>query len=514
MSREFLATFVLPLDIDLDLFAPGSYRPEEIELEKRLIEENKGRALSSIAQKIYQGSSPKGGVKGNSGVPALKVKNLSGIGIGWELDFLDLDLYKEMPSKVHVENGDVFVIRSAHHRSYIGKSVDNYHSDAAPFESAPLVTEELIGARIKDILISSYITSFLRTNYGYRQIQRRLRGVTAKFTPRSFGTVKIPFPHQDAQAYIGNKVRQAEALRARARERSEGVNSVLSQALPGHPLKPHMWSRTPSAVLENRLDPRPYRSHRLALRDAIKEGDHTFIKDLVEIKSGNPVPSKEFIEHGVPLIKNGDIQHSGFSSPTTACVSNEYHRENIVYAAHEGTIVVCLDGEIRSQFFLPYELPAHVNQRVAILEAKAIRPELLTAWLNHPCLQEQLLQWSVQTTVEHISNSIIAGAVVPRLKDEEENKLADDFLWSRMAGWFSGRLVLAAKLLVEALIERKVTEAELIAAHNDPSADRELMQKLTVDGFDVSGAAPLFDDLERLQELLNEANSAGGSDEV
>lgn len=57
MSREFLATFVLPLDIDLDLFAPGSYkRPEEIELEKRLIEENKGRALSSIAQKIYQGS--------------------------------------------------------------------------------------------------------------------------------------------------------------------------------------------------------------------------------------------------------------------------------------------------------------------------------------------------------------------------------------------------------------------------------------------------------------------------
>jgi type I restriction enzyme S subunit len=195
-------------------------------------------------------------------------------------------------------------------------------------------------------------------------------------------------------------------------------------------------------------------------------------------------------------------------------VSEEYHRENIGYAAHEGTIVVCLDGEIRSQFFLSYELPAHVNQRVAILKAKTIRPELLTAWLNHPCLQEQLLQWSVQTTVEHISNSIIAGALVPRLKDEEENKLADDVLWSRTAGWISNRLILAAKLLVESLIERRVTEDELVAAHNDSSADRDLMQRLRVDGFDESGSSPLFEDLDRLQELLYEASSSGGSDEV
>jgi type I restriction enzyme S subunit len=383
------------------------------------------------------------------------------------------------------------------------------------FQGSFMVSGSLYKASLLSCVDTHFVLAFLKSRHGNILKRRVVSNINISYIGKeALYAIPIPTPHPDAQAYIGNKVRQAEMLRARARELMQRVNSALGEALPSHPLKPHMWSRTPTSVLQNRLDPRPYRSHRLALRDAIQEGDYALIKDLVEIKSGNPVPSREFVECGVPLIKNGDIQLSGFSSPTTACVSEEYHRENIGYAAHEGTIVVCLDGEIRSQFFLSYELPAHVNQRVAILKAKTIRPELLTAWLNHPCLQEQLLQWSVQTTVEHISNSIIAGALVPRLKDEEENKLADDVLWSRTAGWISNRLILAAKLLVESLIERRVTEDELVAAHNDSSADRDLMQRLRVDGFDESGSSPLFEDLDRLQELLYEASSSGGSDEV
>ena len=59
----------------------------------------------------------------------------------------------------------------------------------------------------------------------------------------------------------------------------------------------------------------------------------------------------------------------------------------------------------------------------------------------------------------------------------------------------------AARILVEALIERTVTEAELIAAHTDPTADRALLARLKTDGLDGDGD-PLFPDLDRLFELL------------
>ena len=63
--------------------------------------------------------------------------------------------------------------------------------------------------------------------------------------------------------------------------------------------------------------------------------------------------------------------------------------------------------------------------------------------------------------------------------------------------------------LVEALIEQKVTEVELIAAHNDAERDRKLLARLTTRGLDVADAPPLFPDLDALFELLD----AGSEDE-
>ncbi len=75
----------------------------------------------------------------------------------------------------------------------------------------------------------------------------------------------------------------------------------------------------------------------------------------------------------------------------------------------------------------------------------------------------------------------------------------------------SKALVAAAQSIVEALIERKVTETELVAAHKDPVADHALLERLSADGLDVEDADPLFPDLDKLEELLNEAQQ--GNDE-
>ena len=69
------------------------------------------------------------------------------------------------------------------------------------------------------------------------------------------------------------------------------------------------------------------------------------------------------------------------------------------------------------------------------------------------------------------------------------------------------KITSSAKLLVEALIEGKVTEAELVAAHEalergDDTADRALLRRLTRNGLDIAGQPPLFPDLDALYTLL------------
>jgi type I restriction enzyme S subunit len=72
-------------------------------------------------------------------------------------------------------------------------------------------------------------------------------------------------------------------------------------------------------------------------------------------------------------------------------------------------------------------------------------------------------------------------------------------------------LISAAKVLVEALIEGKVSEAELQAAHDDREADREMLRSLTVKGLDVAGAPQLFADLNGLYQAIEETRHAGSS---
>ena len=80
-------------------------------------------------------------------------------------------------------------------------------------------------------------------------------------------------------------------------------------------------------------------------------------------------------------------------------------------------------------------------------------------------------------------------------------------------GLDSVKLTTAAKLLVEALIEGQVAEADLIAAQKaleaeDRTADREILSRLTRKGMDVAGEPPLFPDLDGLYNALDALNTS------
>jgi type I restriction enzyme S subunit len=352
-----------------------------------------------------------------------------------------------------------------------------------------------------------YLSTFFNSHRGYLQSLRLVSGgIQGHVMPNPFKKLRVPSPLPKAQKYIGEKVRQAERLWERSRLCELDIHSALNSIVPPYSTTPQKWSRVSAQILGERFDNQPYRTHFLSLLNSVRSIRHEPLSRLATVTGGDPVPSELFGNSGVPLVRIRDISNAGFSNPEVR-LPESYALKRVEALATEGMIVVGMDGEFRAQFFLREELPQLVNQRVAIVKAHGIRPELLAIWLSRTEGQYQLNRWTTQTTVGHIGLDDIRLVLVPRLEEAIENALADKALIARRCVWYAHTLITAAKLLVEALIEGKVTETELVNAHDalelsDITADRPLLRRLTHQGLDVPGQPPLFPELDALYALL------------
>lgn len=119
---------------------------------------------------------------------------------------------------------------------------------------------------------------------------------------------------------------------------------------------------------------------------------------------------------------------------------------------------------------------------------------------------------------------VTTGSVIPKVTSENllnlkipdnvaTNVKAGDLLRkTKIARAMAQDLTESAKFLVESLIDGQVTEAQLIDAQlaleaGDNSKDRAILSKLTDKGYLAEDGKPLFTDLDKLYELLDEAQA-------
>lgn len=375
-----------------------------------------------------------------------------------------------------------------------------------------MISGSLYKASFKSTTNSRYVLAFLKSNHGQILKNRLTSNTIINYIAKdALYSIPLFLPSTEVQKYIGDKVRQAEKMRTLANELRGNVDAILNRINLPTSEAPAMVNRVSTTRLDARLDPRPYRTHYITLVDRIKEIENSCVSEVSELASGCPVSSDDFVDRGeVPLIRIRNIGFNEFIDLDTG-VHKSLHDNEAKYQAKENLIVLGMDGIFRAQFFLEDELPMLVNQRVAILTATGIRAELLTYWLNRPEGQMQLNQWAVKTTVEHTSLSDIGRVRIPRLDRHIEDELADKLLNARRAYRYSRFLTTSSKLLVEALIESQLTEAELIAAQQTLHAgsdqlDRQILNRLKTDGIDGKGPT-LFSDLDELYRLLEQAEA-------
>ena len=467
-----------PVELDPDVLTAEYYDSADVECESSLRTKFRATMLATVASKMYQGASPRGGVKGSSGMPALKARNLTGHGLGWNVAYVTHEQFRQL-SRAHVRTGDVFVLRSAHAREYIGKHCDLFIEDYCPFSVAPLVTEKLIGARIDDQISALFVTAFLRTQWGYRQIQRRLRGISATLTPSNFGKVLIPQPCRELQEYIGTKVELAERCRSRSTSFLSEACSRLDERLriddfhPGNVLSNVIMAQS----LTGRITGEFYLPRYFALETHLGSLGVP-VRPLRSLLRSNIIRSStpERTEHAsVPCILTSDIDphEIRWRNPSLRVTQAVHDTHSGNLKAHDVVYTSVGPPVGEAAVVLPQFLPMAVGGDVSILRhGTDLHPGFLALYLNSVFGQMQNDRYSRGIRQRRVYPEDIGSFLVPVLSTTDQTYIGERIIRHHMLNEAAVDLVNRAKADVEALLEGTLdVDAILTGSVKAPKAD-------------------------------------------
>lgn len=368
-----------------------------------------------------------------------------------------------------------------------------------------------------DPLVDNYfLAAQLCSKYGQALLHREAGGgVQQHVYLYNFKRIPLALPSKEAQAYVGNKVRQAEALRARAGENQAEVNlaieRILGEASNRIAQVSRDHSRLPASHLTERLDARFYSPEYLAWEELFSARDTVPLESLslrVECGpfGGNAIAGGLYELDGIPFLRPLNVTGNRFDGTQLALVPEQSLTRNRL-KIYDGECLLfgrvgnpCV-GLFHGRFSIS------PNLVLAQIDSNAADAAYLHAYCSSRVglhqLERQLKEVAQPTTPTDGVREL--RVILPeRAEQDRIGRLNREI--DRFTRWATS-LTTAARFLVEALIEHTVTEQDLISAHRDPAVDYALLRRLTAQGLDVQGRVPLFPDLDA---LLTQSRMEGG----
>ncbi|MEB8159545.1 restriction endonuclease subunit S [Citrobacter braakii] len=379
-------------------------------------------------------------------------------------------------------------------------------------------------ARIKidpTIADARYIWAFITCRIGTLQFERYVTGsVQAGINLEDIRDIKISVPCPEAQKYIGNKIRQAEKLRAWAKRLENRVQSFHSQFIPDQ-MNLDFGKKT-RKVSTDRM------TERL---------DAHFYPGVVE-QYLNTHPCKfESLSALTTVIYNGQTQPESFeefceqitvANLSASFIKGQPRKVSLTSKVDKfikiHDILMCNAAHNKS--YIGRELTyVHTDKKLLpSTEVMTIRVnrDLLPASYVRTYLLSRLGYVKVQSTIRGITahsypdDVALLDIYIPEVESNQKQqwfKQDELLVQAGCAVEFSQKLTSCAKTLVEALIEGQLTEQQLIQAQQaledgDNSFDQAILSKLSAEGYAIEGATPLFSDVDELYSLLEEAAQA------
>lgn len=353
-----------------------------------------------------------------------------------------------------------------------------------------------------------FLVAVLTSPYGATARTRLRTNTNIEFlAPDDLLGVLLPWPRERlVQQFIGDKLRQAEKLRKYAGTVDEDFSDTIRHQYPevfGGQKEFGRSSRVFSASLRRDLNPGAFNPERLRIRSEIKKAGG---RELIEIAS---------IEASVTDSFGPEDDYIGLDSVSST--TSQLTPVKIAQAEVEGAARVLREGPIISKL-RPYlnkvsYIPAELARAVGSTELLCIVPKPgVSGWflygvLKLQCTVQQFQPLANGSTLPRINAADVLEVVVPW--HDDSNQLGQNLELAQAMYFAAEKLTTTAKHLVDALIEGKVTEADIITAQEalelgNRSADRALLSRLTRRGIDVLGQPPLFPDLDALYALLDQ----------
>ncbi|MBO1380986.1 restriction endonuclease subunit S [Vibrio cholerae] len=367
---------------------------------------------------------------------------------------------------------------------------------------------------------SHYVLAFLKSRHG-QILKNRLTSNTIINYIAKDALYSIPVIEfgEKAQKYIGDKVRQAEQLRAWAKSTQDSIKSYFDGLMPDLDLQSRVY-KAPIKSLDNRMDATYYLPKYVELDSYFATKSHNVrpLAHYIENKiSGPAIPSNQFYTSGtgVLVLQTKDIRENYIDKKTCSKITKSSADELTRFQVGAGTLLMGMSGTIgRTALVFDPNEKYIINQRVAALILNDIKISgYLCAYLNHSFGRHQLQRQSVGGVQANIGLSEISSTKILVADRGYAEKISELFIESLIAQKLSTTLTDAAKTLVEALIEGQLTEQQLIQAQQtlddgDNSLDQAILSKLSNEGYAIDGATPLFSDIDELYRLLVSAAQA------
>ena len=366
-----------------------------------------------------------------------------------------------------------------------------------------------------------FVSTYLNSRHGRMTFLRQQRGMMIT-SISLYDVPEIPVPKLDnrIKEFIGNKVQQAERMRAWAKDSSKKLADEISNVFAGNPTEKMAHRSYISSInsFDKRLDAEFYSPEVLWAEREIKTSKypHTTLGEVaLRIKDGPGgwgVSTNDYRPTGVPVIRSVNIIDGECDLRDCVYISQAKHQELISHEAKRGSVLLSVRGTVgRAAVFndSTYQV-ASLNAAVVTIDCKEIvNPYYLAAFLNSnigKIQSNRIANGAVQLNM-NLSETASNLVVLPPTYVQEE--IARIYREKITAKNLSQKLTTTAKLLVEALIEGQISEADLIAAQQqleagDTSLDRAILSRLKTDG--INGTSqPMFADLDELYRLLTQA---------
>ena len=386
------------------------------------------------------------------------------------------------------------------------------YCEEAP-SSIVLVSGTIWGALVRGELIDpSYLVAAMSSSYAVTARTRLRTNLNVEFlSPTDLLSLQLPtLRSKKAQRFVGDKVRQAVCLRDLARLRESQFRKHvgkkyfnLNDAIPND----SKHGRAKPSQLNGRLNPGAFTPDRLHVRSYLKQN------------GGRRVGAFATIETPVTSNFQSTDQYLGLDSIGSALgtiTPSTIGAEDVT-----GSVRILSEGPVISKL-RPYlnkvaYIPPHLSRAFGSTELLCVRAnDPLLNWYLCGVLQlsstvRQLNPVSTGSTHPRVTRYDILDCYVPWIEDAINVGLllAD----AQKAYFLSDMLVAAAKSLVEALIDREITEddlsdVQLQLEQGDQTNDRLILGRLYEGGLDAADTRPLFPDLDCYYETLQMAEQA------